>query len=170
MLIYILIFFAKIIEVALMTIRTVLLTKGHKIFASIIGFAEVVIWIVAVSTILDSILDDPLKIVVYAGGFSVGCYLGSILEEKIALGFVTIQVILELEEARNLAEILRKKDMGVTLLEGDGKLKKRGVLMVHAQRKDQSRLLQTMDENSLQGVISTTETKIIFGGYGLIRK
>jgi len=170
MLIYILIFFAKIIEVALMTVRTVLLTKGHKFFASLIGFVEVVIWIMAVSTILDSILDDPLKIVVYAGGFSVGCYLGSWLEEKLALGLITIQVIVELNDAKDLAELLRERNIGVTLLEGDGKIKKRGILMIHAQRKDQARVLQVVEENSIQGVISTTETKVLYGGYGLVRK
>jgi len=170
MLIYILIFFAKIIEVALMTVRTVLLTKGHKFFASVIGFVEVVIWILAVSTILDSILDDPLKIVVYAGGFSVGCYFGSWIEEKLALGLVTIQIIVELSEARRLAEILRNREIGVTVVEGEGKLKKRGILMVHAQRKFQSKMLEIMETNSIQGVISTTETKVIHGGYGLVRK
>ena len=170
MLIYILIFFAKIIEVALMTIRTVLLTKGHKVFASVIGFIEVVIWILAVSTILGSITDDPLKIAVYAGGFSVGCYVGSWLEEKLALGLVTIQIIVELDEARRLAEILRSQEIGVTIVEGEGKVKKRGILMAHTQRKLQSKMLKIMEENSIQGVISTTETKVIHGGYGLVRK
>ncbi len=170
MLIYILIFFAKIIEVALMTVRTVLLTKGHKLFASVIGFVEVVIWILAVSTILGSITDDPLKIVVYAGGFSVGCYLGSWLEEKLALGLVTIQVIVEFTEAKRLAGILRDTGIGVTVVEGEGKLKKRGIVMVHARRKFQSRMLQIMEEHSIQGMISTTETKVIHGGYGLVRK
>ncbi len=170
MIIYILIFFAKIIEVSLMTIRTVLLTKGQKFYASVIGFFEVIIWLLAVSSILTSITEDPLKVVVYAGGFSIGCYFGSWLEEKIALGLITIQIIVSYSEAQELVDFIRENKIGVTLLEGMGKFEKRGILIIHAQRNQQEKIIQLIKSHNIKSVISSTEVKLVSGGYGLIRK
>ena len=85
MMLYVLIFLAKIVEVSLMTLRTVLITRGEKVVGSIIGFFEVIIWLYLVSTVLVGISEDPIKMVVYALGFSVGNYVGSFLEEKLPM-------------------------------------------------------------------------------------
>ncbi len=84
---YAFIFFAKIIEVALMTVRTVLITRGEKLYGSIIGFIEVTIWLYVTSSVLSGIKDDPIRMVVYALGFTCGNYVGCVIEEKLAIGY-----------------------------------------------------------------------------------
>lgn len=167
---FILIFLAKIVEVSLMTLRTVFLTKGEKILASCIGFVEVLIWLIVVSNVLTDVQNDPGKMIVYALGFAVGCYVGTILEEKLALGLLTLQVIVGKEEGIDLAKHLRSNNIGVTVVQGEGKDNPRTILMVHIKRKNKDRVLKLIEEKNVKSVISITETKMVRGGYGLIRK
>ena len=82
MFIYILIFSAKIIEVSLTTVRTVLITRGEKFYASLIGFVEVLIWLYVISSVIIGIDKEPLKMVTYALGFACGNYIGCIFKKN----------------------------------------------------------------------------------------
>lgn len=166
----IIIFFAKIIEVSLMTLRTVFLTKGEKVLASCIGFIEVLIWLIVVSNVLSTVQEDPKKMVVYALGFAAGCYVGTILEEKLAIGLLTMQIIVSEEEGVPLANYLRENNIGVTLVRGEGKDNPRTILMLHIKRKNKDKVMQLIEQEDIKSVISVTETKMVRGGYGLIRK
>lgn len=91
--IYFAIFFAKLIEVPLATVRIVLINRGEKLKGSLIGFVEVLIWIVVVGNVLDSLSEDPIKALVYCLAFACGNYLGSIVEDKLAIGTACIQAV-----------------------------------------------------------------------------
>ena len=117
---YILIFFAKIIEVSLSTVRTVLITRGEKFYGSVIGFVEVLIWLYVISAVLIGINEEPFKMVIYALGFACGNYIGCILEEKLALGLITINAIVSEKDGKTLAEILRAENVGVTIIDAEG--------------------------------------------------
>ncbi len=94
-LLYIMIFCAKIIEVSLMTLRIVFITKGERKMGALVAFFEVSIWLFLVTTVLGGITEDPLKAVVYALGFAVGNFVGSLLEERIGLGLSQVQIIVK---------------------------------------------------------------------------
>ena len=131
MLVYILIFFAKIIEVSLTTVRTVLITRGEKLYGSIIGFFEMIIWIYVVSTVLIGISKEPIKILIYALGFSCGNYVGCILEDKLALGLLTINAIVSEKDGEKLAKMLRTENVGVTIVEAEGLKENKKLLILH---------------------------------------
>ena len=73
--IYLLIFFAKLVEVSLATIRNVLINRGEKLKGSIIGFFEVLIWVIVVSNVLSDVMQDPLRVLVYCLAFSMGNFV-----------------------------------------------------------------------------------------------
>jgi len=158
---------AKILEVSFATVRMVLLTRGEKLYASIIGFVEVTIWLLVVGNVLNGIQEDPIKIVVYALGFSCGNYLGSLVEEKLALGVITLNVIVSEEDGEVLLKYLRDADVGVTSVQGEGLNSKKILLMIHVKRKRKKEILKLIEDSDVKCVVSITDTKTVYGGYGI---
>ncbi|MCB2294082.1 DUF5698 domain-containing protein [Clostridium algoriphilum] len=164
---YFLIFFAKIIEVSLTTIRIVLITRGEKFYGAIIGFFEVLIWLYVIGTVLIGINEQPFKMVTYALGFACGNYIGCILEDKLALGLMTINAIVSVKDGEELAKILRKQNVGVTLIEAEGLKEEKKMLILHVKRKRKSEILRVIENSEINAVISLADTKTIYGGYGI---
>jgi uncharacterized protein YebE (UPF0316 family) len=164
---YILIFFAKIIEVSLTTVRTVLITRGEKFYGAVIGFFEVLIWLYVIGTVLVGINEEPFKMVIYALGFSCGNYLGCILEEKLALGLMTINAIVSEKDGGTLAEILRAENVGVTLIDAEGLKEDKKMLILHVKRKRKCQVIKLIQNSNINAVISLMDTKTIYGGYGI---
>lgn len=114
-----LIFLARLCDVSLGTVRIIFVSKGYKTFATIIGFFEVLIWILAISSVIQS-LDNWVYYIAYAAGFALGNYLGMILEEKIAIGYEMVRVITR-TEAYSLVEALRNQGYGTTMVSAQGR-------------------------------------------------
>ena len=100
------VFLARVTDVSLGTVRTVLLFRGRRVLAPIIGFFEVLIWISAAATVLQH-LDHWYLAVAFAGGFAVGNYVGLWLEAKLAIGHQLVRTI-SFEPAIDLAARLRE--------------------------------------------------------------
>lgn len=107
---FLLVFFARATDVSLGTVRVMMITKGYKLVASVIGFFEVLIWLAAMGTVLNNI-DRMENILGYALGFAVGNYVGMILEEKIAIGYLSIRLVTK-RDATALIEKLRETGFG----------------------------------------------------------
>ncbi len=167
MIYYVAIFLAKILEVSLMTVRTVLITRGEKVYGSVIGFIEVVIWLYVVGAVLVGIKDDPIRMIVYAFGFACGNYLGSFLEEKLALGVLTINIIASKENGEKIAAILREKNIGVTGIAAEGITEIRKMLIIHAKRKRKNEIIKLIEGSDIKCVISINDTRTVYGGYGI---
>ncbi len=164
---YLMIFFAKIVEVSLMTVRTVLITRGEKFYGSLIGFFEVMIWLYIISTVLVGIQEDPIRMVVYALGFASGNYIGCMLEDRLALGILTINVISSKDDGLKLADLLRDEHVGVTLMDAEGIHDVKKMLIIHARRKRKGDIIRMIEESGLEAVISISDTKTVYGGYGI---
>lgn len=167
MFLYLLIFVAKVIEVSMMTIRIVLITKGERKIGATIAFFEVTLWIFLASSVLNGIAQDPLKAVFYALGFAVGNYSGSLLEEKLGIGLSKVQVIVKEEHGQLLAEHLRLHDFAVTLVKGEGKNFARYILFMYVKRKRVTLVHQLIVDKNPNAVITISDSKPIYGGYGL---
>jgi uncharacterized protein YebE (UPF0316 family) len=113
-----LIFISRIVDVTIGTIRIVMVSKGHKTWAPILGFFEVFIWLVAITRIIQN-LDNWLCYFAYAGGFATGNYIGLLIEERMAIGIVKIQII-TIKDARNLITNLKSAGYGITHHEAHG--------------------------------------------------
>lgn len=167
---YFIIFAAKVVEVSLMTLRTVLVTKGEKGYGALIGIFEITIWIILTSTVLAGLKDDPFKMVVYALGFAVGIYLGSTIEEKLAIGLVTVQVIVNGDEGEILTEGLREKGIGMTVINGQGLSEAKMILILHIQRKKKNEIIKEIIKTVPNALVSSNDLKTVYGGYGLLKK
>src|SRR5674476_1440159 len=106
------IFFARIIDVTLGTLRIVMVSKGQKRIAPILGFFEVLVWLIAIGRIMQN-LDNWVCYTAYAGGYATGNYIGMLIEEKLAVGIVQLQIITGNESDR-LINALRLAGYGIT--------------------------------------------------------
>ncbi|HCE58868.1 MAG TPA: hypothetical protein DER09_13825 [Prolixibacteraceae bacterium] len=113
-----LIFLSRIVDVTIGTIRIVMVAKGHKYIAPVLGFFEVFVWLLAITRIIQN-LDNWVCYVAYAGGFATGNYIGLIIEEKMAIGIVKIQIITSID-ASNLIMNLKTAGYGITHHEAHG--------------------------------------------------
>lgn len=113
-----LIFLARICDVSLAMLRTVLASKGYKQIVPFIGFFEVLIWLAAISQIMNN-LNNWVCYIAWAGGYATGSYIGLYIEEKIALGIQIIRIITN-QDSEELIKQLKNKNYGLTLLNAEG--------------------------------------------------
>jgi len=112
------IFCARIIDVSIGTMRIIFLTRGFKYLAALIGFAESLIWIIAISQVMNNV-NSWAAYLAFAGGFASGNIAGVWLEEKIALGTLIVRIITT-REASGLVEALRIAGFSVTNIDAEG--------------------------------------------------
>ena len=101
------IFFARIMDVSLGTVRTIVVFRGHRLLAAVIGFFEIIIWVVAAGQVLQN-LDAWYLVVAYAGGFGAGNYIGIWMESKLAIGREMVSAI-SFRADGGLARLLRER-------------------------------------------------------------
>ena len=114
----VLIFCARICDVSLGTIRVIFISKGIKYLAPLIGFFEVIIWLVAIGQVMNN-LTNVASYIAYGGGFAMGTLIGMLIEEKISLGFTSVRIITK-EDPSRLVDYLRSQNYGVTTVDGQG--------------------------------------------------
>jgi uncharacterized protein YebE (UPF0316 family) len=86
--------------------------------APILGFFEVLIWILIISKVMQH-ASTFWCYVAYAAGFASGNYIGMMIEEKVALGHVILRFITT-KPAGELISILNTKGFGATSIDAEG--------------------------------------------------
>lgn len=167
---YLVIFFVKIFEVSLATLRIVLITKGEKVKGAAIGFFEVLIWVTLAATVLTNIADDPIKVIVYAAGFAIGNYTGSTLESYLAIGTTNIQAIVNKDYGKKLSIALREVGLALTAVEAYGMNTKKEILYIHVPRKKVAQTVKLIKQFQNDVVITINDIKPVYGGYNTLRK
>lgn len=169
--IYFVIFFGKILEVTVSTVRMVLINRGERIKGTILAFFDILLWLVITGTVLQGFQDDPMRMLVFAVAFAVGNYMGSWVEDKLAFGLSSIQVVVpESEESKKLASVLRDEGFGVTVIKGSGRSGERDLLLLFLKRKQIAQAKTIIDDNYSEAVIVVNDSRVIRGGYSSLKK
>ncbi len=113
-----LIFIARVTDVSMGTMRVIFVARGLKYMAPIVGFFEILIWLLAIGQIMTN-LSNPACYIAYAGGFAMGNFVGICIAEKLFLGVVHIRVVTK-RDATELVKRLTAADYGVTSVAGHG--------------------------------------------------
>lgn len=113
-----LIILARIADQTIGTIRLIFLSKGFRILAPVLGFFEVIIWLLAVSQIFQH-LDNWFTYVAYGLGFAIGNYIGIVVENKISLGNVIVRIVPKLDTSE-LISYLKEQNFGLTIVDAEG--------------------------------------------------
>jgi len=113
-----LIFIARIGDVSINTIRIIYVLGGRRMTATLLGFAESFIWLMAIRQIFQH-LDNWICYVAYPAGFAMGIFVGMIIEERIAYGKVIVRIITR-KEITELLVFLNTQRFRFTRVNAEG--------------------------------------------------
>lgn len=153
----------NIVYVSFFTIRMILTLKGQRYLAAGLSTIEVVIYVVGLGLVLEN-LNEIQNLIAYAVGYGIGVIVGMKIEEKLALGYITINVITK-EYDLDLPRVLREKGYGVTDWAANGLEGDRMALQILTPRKYELKLYQTIKELDPKAFIIAYEPKSIHGGF-----
>ncbi|TWU40637.1 hypothetical protein Poly41_14710 [Novipirellula artificiosorum] len=161
----VLIFLARVCDVSLGTLRTILMITGHRAMAVVLGVAEVTIWIFAVGGVM-KYLSHPLAVVAYAGGFGSGVLVGMLLEEKLALGYRIVRVISNLADV-DVSNLLRAEGYRVTRVDGTGMLGPVEIAFTVIRRKQLSHIRKLLKDHAPKAFLSVERVEVAQSGQTL---
>jgi uncharacterized protein YebE (UPF0316 family) len=156
------IFFARILDVSLGTLRIVFLSRGKRNIAPILGFFEVLIWILAISQIMRN-LGNAASYIAYAAGFAAGNYIGLIIEERLAIGLVAIRIFV-IHGADVIVKKVHEVGYGVTKLCGEGSEGAVDIVYSIVQRKDLKKIKGIIDEVNPRAFFIVEEVRVTHEG------
>jgi uncharacterized protein YebE (UPF0316 family) len=130
----VLIFIARTLDVTLGTLRNVFISKGFRNIVPMIGFFEVMIWLISIRQVMQH-LDNPLCYIGFAGGFAMGTYVGLRIESTLALGLQVLRIITPVNW-QPLVDSLQKLNLGVTVIDGHGAKGPVKIIFTIVKRKD----------------------------------
>jgi uncharacterized protein YebE (UPF0316 family) len=129
-----LIFLARVFDVTLGTLRIIFTSRGLRNLAPVLGFVETFVWIVAVSSLVKH-AQNLAAYIGYAGGFAIGTMVGMFLENKLAIGTVTVRAIIR-RDPTELIKSLLEAGFGVTSVDGHGSTGTVKIIYTTLKRQD----------------------------------
>lgn len=157
------VFLLRVTDVSMATLRMLLTMRNRRFLAPLIGFFEVLIWVVAIGIVVQH-LRSPLHVVGYAGGFATGSFVGLLLEERLALGLATIRTVVRSRGAELSAE-LREAGFGVTEMPGQGREGPVEVLYSVLPRRQVPPALELIDRAAPESFVVVDEPRRVRNGW-----
>ncbi len=158
-----LIFGLRVTDMTLDTLRTLFVIRGRKGVSWVLGFAQSLVFVLAISSVLSN-LDNPLSLVGYAGGFATGNVIGMLIEERLAVGHTHLRVISS-RWGPAIAERLRGEGYAVTEISGRGKDGAVSMLDIGVLRKNVQRVGRSVREVDPQAFITAEDVRPLLRGF-----
>ncbi|HQP09767.1 MAG TPA: DUF5698 domain-containing protein [Candidatus Omnitrophota bacterium] len=133
---------ARAADVSMSAMRIIFVSRGIRTLASVIGFFEMLIWLIGISQIMQN-LDNPINYIAFAGGFSMGTFVGITIEKKIAIGNLAVQFITSKRPAC-LLRYFRVKGYGATVIDAQGTQGPVKIIFVIVRRKFLDNILKVI--------------------------
>ena len=163
-----LIFIARVADVSLGTVRVIFIARGLKYFAPVVGFFEILIWLLAIGQIMQN-LSNPICYIAYAGGFAMGNYFGIWIAEKLSLGVVLIRVITS-KDASELIEYLKTAEYGVTVVDAKGSAGNVQVVFTIVRRREVVTVVSLIKQFNPKAFYTIEEVGFVEEGIFPVRK
>ena len=161
---------AKVVEISIQALKTVMMVKGQRVRAALLGFTECMIWGLVISTLVTTLGDNLLLLVFYCSGYALGLFIGSTIESKIAIGTSNLELIANDESTEKITALLREKGKGYTVFAGHGSTEKMNMIFIVLPRKETAKMLK-----EIRGVcdnkvfVVASEVSKYAGGYGMVK-
>lgn len=161
---------AKIIEISIQALKTCMMVRGQRLKAAALGFVECGIWGIAISTIISTLGDDLFLLFFYCFGYAVGLFLGSFIENKIALGTSSLELIANDDSTASITAYLKSLNKGYTVFQGHGSVDKMNMIFIVIPRKEMARLLKGIRKSCDNKVfVVASDVSKYAGGYGMVK-
>ncbi len=140
-----LIFLARITDVSINTIRIIYVLGGRKLTATLLGFFESFIWLMAIRQIFQH-MENWISYVAYPAGFATGIWVGMLIEERIAYGKVIVRIITR-KDVSELTAYLREHEYRHTRVQAEGLEGPENLIFTVLPRENLDNLLQWLRKN-----------------------
>jgi uncharacterized protein YebE (UPF0316 family) len=150
-----LIFAMRLADVSLGTLRIVMLVRGRRGWAGVLGFFESLIWVLAAREVLGD-LDEPVKIAAYAAGYAAGTMLGSTFERWLAMGSVLLRIVAPVDSP-HAYEALQEAGYPTTVVNGEGRNGAVRVAFCVLPKRESKRALDLVAAANPQAFITVEE-------------
>ncbi|MCD6181642.1 MAG: DUF2179 domain-containing protein [Candidatus Cloacimonetes bacterium] len=153
------IFFSRIIDVSLGTIRIIFVNRGMRNLAPIIGFFEVLVWLIVINQVMKNV-SSPINYIAYAAGFAAGNYVGIFLEQKLAMGITLIRIITR-KDATQLIADFRARGFRVTNVPATANSGKVEILFLPVLRKDIPSVIAKVEAHNPNAVYTIEDVRAV---------
>ncbi len=157
-----LIFMARICDVTLGTMRIISVSQGRRYISPLLGFFEVLIWIMVISKVMQN-MDNPVCYLAYAGGFAAGNFVGILLENKVALGNSVVRIITP-RNTNHLQDALSKAGYGITSVEGEGSAGAVTLIYCIIKRANLNALIKIVEKTNPKAFYSVEDVRHVNEG------
>lgn len=161
----VLIFCARLLDVPIGTVRMIMVMNGHRYVSALLGFFEVMIWIVAVGKAIEHI-DSVVALVAYGAGFALGTLIGMNIEQRLAIGWRVIRVINPRPEL-TLTARLHRQGFYATRLDGYGRDGPVEMVFLAARRKLVPSIMEKVAKIAPDAVVSVERAEKVSGFAGV---
>ena len=161
-LIPLLIFLSRVIDVTIGTLRIIFVSKGMKYIAPLLGFFEVFIWLIAIGQIMQN-LTNWVNYIAYSAGFATGNFIGILIENKLAMGLVSLRIITE-SDAVPLIKNLSEENFGLTRVGARGVAGKVRIIISIVKRKNIDRVIEIIKKHNPNAFVTIEDVRSVQGG------
>lgn len=159
------IFLARMVDVSIGTVRTIMMVKGKKYIASVLAFFEVFVWFLVAKEALVNVSDSLWIAIAYSGGYASGTFVGSVVTNK----FINSNIAIEATTSSNNNELinrLRSEGYGVSVvsLKKSKDEENRDLLFIKVRNKSLRKVIDLIKEYEPKSFIVTSETRYVQNG------
>lgn len=160
------IFFVRIFDVSLGTFRTILTVKGKTLYASLVGFFEVLVWFLVVREALNTEESGFLIAIAYSLGFATGTFIGG----KLSKAFITSPISVQIITTGNISEILnnlKSSNFGCSVIDIKGYNEEiaKKMIIVETTNRRTNELTTLINKVDPKAFVVINETKYIQNGF-----
>lgn len=161
---------AKVVEISIQSLKTVMMVKGQRVKAALLGFTECMIWGLVISTLVTTLGDNIVLLVFYCSGYALGMFIGSTIENKIAIGTSNLELIANDESTELITTYLKENNRGYTVFEGHGSKDKMNMIFIVLPRRETPKVLKEIRQSCDNRVfVAVSEISKYAGGYGVMK-
>ena len=155
----VLIFITRIIDVSLGTLRIIFINRNLRYYAAVSGFFEVLVWLLVIRQVFQQ-LDNPVCFIAYAAGFAAGNFVGVFIENKISIGRVVIRIITH-RDADELASFLRTSGYALTVVDGEGATGPVKIIFAIIERRDTDAIVKIVKSYNPNAFYSLEDVRFV---------
>ena len=146
------------------------MVKGQRLKAAGLGFLECTIWGLVISTIIGTLGDNLFLLLFYCVGYATGLFLGSTIENKIALGTSNLELIASEASTKRITAYLKAHNRGYTVFQGHGSKDKMNMIFIVLPRRETPKVLREIRRVCDNKVfVVASEVSKYAGGYGMVK-
>lgn len=157
------IFFVRILDVSLGTVRTIMTVRNRNFLASVIGFVEITVWFLVVREALTTNDNSIFIVFSYALGFSTGTFIGGLISNRYIKGYFSVYVISEKSE--KLVSALRDNGFGVSTINIKGMNNDKEMLLIQINSASLDKLKSIINRYDSKAFVIINDTKYVQNGF-----